>query len=183
MSSSPILPSDVFLGLLFLVVIAITVTGGYFVFTDVPYVRTPRRIAEEMVEVAMLRDGQRLYDLGAGDGQLLVMAKCACPGITAVGYELVPTVWMLGRLHLWWTGTDARLLRANALKQDMHDADVIFLYLMPHVLAKLESKFDAELRAGTRVVSHTFRFPNRQPVKEVTIPWRRRDKKILVYEW
>ena len=65
----------------------------------------------------------------------------------------------------------------------MGDADRIFLYLLPSVMEKLEKKFDAELKPGTRVVSNSFRFPSRKPIEEIPIDWYKEGRKLVVYEW
>jgi len=168
-------------GLLVVFVMLLTMTFALHVIIGVPYVPTSWRVAAEMVRAASLRGDEVVYDLGAGDGRLLIAAKRRHPGIKACGWEIVPTVLWLGKLQIWLRKADVSLRLGNALTQDMRDADVIFLYLMPHVLAKLESKFDAELRPGTKVISNTFRFPSKQATQEVVLSGGR--KKILVYEW
>lgn len=148
-----------------------------------PYVPTPRSAATRMITLAALKPGDRVVDLGAGDARLLIAAARACPGITAIGAELVPPVWLLGKLNIWRSRACVALRLADAFQQDLRDTDVLFLYLMPELMDALEMKCSRELRPGTRVVSNTFPFPNRPPAhREVVKTWWG-EKKIFVYRW
>lgn len=174
---------DVLFSFVILFVLGIVVTAVYHIFLRVPYVPTPKQIVSEMVRVAELKDGDIVYDLGAGDARLLIEAKKACPGLVARGCELVPTIWCWGKICVWFSGMKVDLQLRSILRQDVADADVVFLYLFPNLMAALGEKFDRELRPGTRVVSHTFKFPGRSPKREVKIPWGRGEKTVRIYEW
>jgi hypothetical protein len=176
--------ASILIGILLVVVLAIA--GTFFVHLvvlKVPFVPTPWKVAREMVRIAELRGSENVLDLGAGDARLLILAKQKYPDITAIGCEAVPTVWILGKLRIWFHGQEIHFHLGNALMEDVHAANVVFLYLMPSLMEKLESKFDAELPHGTRVIVHTFPFPGRKPVKEVKVAWGRGWKKLFVYEW
>lgn len=173
---------DIVLALFAVVVFSILITGILHLFVlRVPYVPTPGRVAAEMVRFARLRGDEKVYDLGAGDGKILVMAKRAYPGLTAVGVELVPTVWLLGRVYTWLSGAKVDFRLQNALTADLRDADTVFLYVTPFLMEQLEPKLDRELKKGAVVVSHTFHFPHRKPTEEVKIPWHRRGKTLVRY--
>jgi hypothetical protein len=81
--------------------------------------------------------------------------------------EFVPTVWMLGWVRIRLAGQQVNWKLGNALHADISRADVVFLYVTPHLMASLEDKFDRELRPGTVVIANTFRFPRRKPEREV----------------
>jgi precorrin-6B methylase 2 len=136
-----------------------------------------------MIDYADLKPGMHVIDIGAGDGRLLIAAKRRCPDITAVGYEIIPTLVWLSRLHAWLRRSSVDLRHGNAFAQDYSKADVIFLYLMPNFLTDLESKFDRELKKGTRVISQAFRFPSRTPMRELMWKDRYRRKRMFLYEW
>lgn len=157
--------------------------GVHLFILQAPYVPTPAVIARAMVRAAELNGTETVMDLGAGDGRLLLTAERMHPGITAVGCELVPTIWLLGRLNLALHRSKAVLHLQSALREDVSKADVVFLYMTPNVMQALEGKFDAELPRGSKIVSHAFTFPGRTPVREVKVPWGRKWKKIYVYVW
>lgn len=136
-----------------------------------------------MIKAARIKPKETVVDLGAGDARLLIAAKTAVPSINARGCELAPTIWLLGKLRIWLAVKDISLRMGDAFYQDLRDADVVFVYLMPDVLRKLEPKFTKEFKKGTRVISHAFRFKNREPVRTVKVPGRFRDRTVLVYQW
>lgn len=163
--------------------VALVLTVCHHAILGVPYVPTPRHVAQAMVELAHLQGDEVVLDLGAGDGRVLRTAKRMFPGITALGYEIVPTVWFFG--FLWCalrrSGVDLKL--GDAFRADIHKADVIFLYMFPSCMEKFAVKFDRELRPGTIIVSHTFRFPDRSPIEERRVPLWRGDAKLFLYRW
>jgi len=146
----------------------------------IQYVPTPSGVVQAMVGHARLRPGQTVYDLGAGDGRVLIAAKRACPGIHAVAVEYVPTVYLVGRVFSWLRGAAIEWRWGNLQEQNLRDANVIFVYLCRDLMQQLEQKFTAELMSGTQVISHAFPLPHTQPSDVVDV-WRGR--KVYVYEW
>ncbi|MDD5040863.1 MAG: class I SAM-dependent methyltransferase [Candidatus Peribacteraceae bacterium] len=141
------------------------------------------KVAEEMVRFAGLEGTETVYDIGAGDGRILLTAKRLHPHVRAVGWEYVPTVWLLGKFRIWWSGQEVTFRLGDSRTQDMHDADCIFLYLYSTVMSSLEEKFDRELKPGTKVLSHVFPFPHRQPVAQKEVSWLKGRSKIYLYQW
>ncbi|MFA6523656.1 MAG: hypothetical protein WCS85_04795 [Candidatus Peribacteraceae bacterium] len=164
-------------------IVVYVITAVAHIVTQVPYVGTPRKIVDSMVRLAGFRGDETVVDIGAGDGRVLVAAKKHFPGIRAIGYENALGIWLYGKLKIFLSGAKVHFRFRNALKDDLSVADVIFLYLGPDMMRKLEPIFDRVLRPGTRVVSHAFTFPTKQPVREEKIPWGRRTKRVLLYEW
>ncbi len=167
--------------LLLLLIVLVTVAGNLFV--RVPFVPASHRVAEEMVRLAGLKGTETVYDLGAGDGRILIAAKRLHPHLRAIGWEYVPTVWLLGKLRIWWSRQQVQLRLGNALKQHVQEADCIFLYLFPTVMPLLEEKFNRELKPGTRVISYVFPFPHKKPVAQKSVPWLGRVNTLWLYEW
>ena len=116
-----------------------------------------------MMELAELKPGMKVVDLGSGAGRLLFLA--AEHGAVAVGYELNP-------LLFWWTKIRSILkklpsvtVRCQSLYQaDLHDVDVVFAFLFPKLMANLNDKLFSELRPGSKIVSYTFSIPGRTPL-------------------
>jgi len=142
------------------IIIGIVMTKG------VPFVSTPRYDLEKICDAADLKPGEKIFDLGCGKANLLTVAanKFHAQG---VGYELSlwPCFW--GWLRVKLSRADVTLKMQNFLKADLSSADVVFCYLFPEVMDKLEEKFKTELKPGARVISYTFQLPHIQPIKMV----------------
>lgn len=123
---------------------------------DVPYVPTPPKVVEAMLDLARLKAGEHLVDLGSGDGRLPIAA--AKRGATALGVEIDPRLVKRARLlaELEAQQAGARFLRADLFTVPLRDADVVTLYLLPEINERLKPKLLVELRPGARVVSHAF---------------------------
>ena len=168
--------------LVFLVLLAASVI--FHMKCRVPFVPTPRRVIKAMIDLAELKNGQLVLDLGAGDGRILSAAKKRCPGIRAIGYEGAIGVWLLARIRSWFLRDQVDVRRENFLNVDLSDADVIFLYLCINPLRLLAPKFQRELKSGTRVISHAFSLPDRQPDFTHLVPMRFGGMtKVHVYVW
>jgi precorrin-6B methylase 2 len=175
-----IYPIDLLIAFLVLLTAALAVTMILnLVVLRVPYIPTSPAVAREMVRFAGLTGTETIMDLGAGDGRVLIEALHIHPRLTAIGIEYVPTVWMIGKLLIRWHKVPAELRLGDALKADVSKADVIFLYMSPNLMKKLQKKFDAELPKGTPVISHTFRFEGREPAAETAVG----KEKIRKYIW
>lgn len=178
-------------------IILFTFVGSLLVL--VPYVPTPKTVVRKMVDLAELTGRETIYDLGCGDGRILIEAKRRFSGIRAIGYELPIGIYLLARLRVALAGFSRRssgspieVRMRDFFGADLRDADVLFLYLIPEVFARLERKLQAELRPGTRILSHGFSFPGKTPEKIVRCPlpsWRlfspygKEGPRIFVYHW
>jgi len=176
--------------LLLCIVMGITMLTNLWVM--VPYVPTSHRVVRKMVELAGIRGNQKVYDLGCGDGRILITAKKKHPEIRAEGYELSLGVWMLAKLKVCYSRLPIPIYMKNYLKADLSDAEVIFLYLFPEVMPKLKKKFDAELQPGTCVISHGFPFTGKKhkhmervplPLWHIMRPPKKEGPRVFVYEW
>jgi len=123
---------------------------------DVPYVPTPQDVVEGMLDLAGLKSGEHLIDLGSGDGRIPVAA--AKRGATALGVEINPRLVSRARSLAEMVGQAERasFLRADLFTVPLREADVVTLYLLPDVNARLRPKLLVELSPGARVVSHAF---------------------------
>lgn len=119
--------------------------------TGAPFVPTKNASADAMIRLAEIRSGDVVYDLGSGDGKLLVLA--ARKGARATGYEINPMLVLFSKLR----GTNTHW--KNFWGADIHDADVIFIYLLPWKMERLAEKLKKECKKGTTIVSNSFIFP------------------------
>lgn len=150
--------------LLFVLVAFMGVSLALTIFMGAPFIPTSKQRMHRMLELAKLKKGEKLYDLGAGDGRFVIAA--AKQGATAVGIEINPfqvwwCKWGIARAGLSKT---AKIIRGNILKQDLSSADVITTYLFPETNQRLQPKLLRELKPGTRIVTHLFRFHGWKPV-------------------
>ena len=132
---------------------------------DVAYVPTPKTIVRQMLTLAGLRRGETLFDLGAGDGRIMIEAARKF-GARAVGIEIDPERVTRIQDRLRSTGIKADIIQADFMKVDLSSADVIAIYLSESVNANLAPKLERELRAGARVVSLDYPLPGWVPEKE-----------------
>ena len=129
---------------------------------DVPFVPTPRPIVRRMLSLADTRPGERLIDLGAGDGRI-VMTAASEFGARALGVELHPERYAIIRNSAALLKPNMHALRQNLFQTDLSNADIVTMYLLPSVNEALRKKLERELRSGARVVSHDFSIPDWTP--------------------
>ena len=124
---------------------------------DVHFVPTPHEVVAAMLKVANVRKHDVLYDLGSGDGRI-VIAAAKKYGTRGTGIDIDSVRVAEGRLGARKAGvTDkAKFQRADLFQTDLRDATVVTLYLLPTLNVKLRPKLFSELRPGSRVVSHAF---------------------------
>lgn len=125
-----------------------------------PFVPTRRSDVRRMVELAELRPGDRVYDLGCGDGR--IVREAARRGALATGYELsVPTLLLAKALTS--STANATVRYGDFWKKDLRDADVIFCFLLKEPMRRFEETVWPTLKPGTRVVSYMFTMPRAVP--------------------
>ncbi|MDK1028166.1 MAG: class I SAM-dependent methyltransferase [Anaerolineae bacterium] len=130
----------------------------------VPWVPTRDKRIRKALQIAKLKPGETLYDLGAGDGRVLILAAREF-GATAVGVEVGPIQCLVGWLRIWFGGSrqKVRLRCGNFYKANIREADVVFIYLTSAQISRLQDKLAEEMRPGARIVSIAADFPNWKP--------------------
>jgi len=137
---------------------------------DVPYVQTPNSVVHEMLALAAVRDDDVVYDLGAGDGRI-VIAAARWRGARGVGIEIDPDLVSQARRDAERAGVADRVRfeRADLFAAPLGDATVVTLYLSPELNARLHPRLLAELRPGARIVSHQFPMADWTPARTVRL--------------
>jgi SAM-dependent methyltransferase len=124
---------------------------------DVWYVATPHEVVDRMLFEAKVRTGDVVYDLGCGDGRMVIAAAKKF-GTRGVGIDLDPARIKEARANAKAQGVEQLVTFrvADLFETDLREATVVMLYLLPEVNRRLKPKLFAELRPGARVVSHDF---------------------------
>ena len=141
---------------------------------DVIYVPTPQNVVEGMLKLAGVKEGDVLYDLGSGDGRIPITAVQKFGAARAIGIDIDPERIKEANANAQKAGVTAkvRFLNQDLFTSDFKDATVVTLYLLDSLNEKLRPKLLAELKPGTRIVSHAFRMCDWQPEKMETIDGR-----------
>ncbi len=144
--------------------------SGKYLEHLVPYVPTPMLVAQKMLEVAKVAPDDVVYDLGSGDGRIVVMAAQKF-GARAVGVELDSDLFEKSSERIRKLGLQdrAQIIHENMFEVNVRHATVVTLYLLTAVNERLRPKLERELRSGARIVSHDFQVPGWQPVDTVEV--------------
>lgn len=135
-----------------------------------PYYPTPELVVEKMLELGGLRPGERMFDLGSGDGRIVIMAAQKFKAI-ATGIEIDEDLYKQSTEKIQKLGLQsrARIIHGDILKQDYSSADLVTVYLLPSSNEKVRPILEKQLKKGARVVCHDFTIPGWTPDKIVNI--------------
>ncbi len=122
----------------------------------VPFVPTPQEVVDKMIELAGVKKGDVVYDLGSGDGRIVISA--AKKGARAVGFDIDGDLVKESRENIRKAGVQdtAEIHQQDLLTVDLSPATVITMYLLPDVNMMLRPKLLSQLKPGSRVVSRAF---------------------------
>jgi SAM-dependent methyltransferase len=137
---------------------------------DVVYVPTPQAVVDKMLELAEVKAGDVVYDLGCGDGRIVVTAAKKY-GVKAVGYDIDPQRVQEARANVKAAGVEhlVRIEEADVFTLDLTGASVVTLYLLPSLNVRLMPQL-AKLKPGSRIVSHNFDMRGAKPLKVEHVP-------------
>ena len=142
-----------------------------------PFVSSPARVVDRMLELANVKPGETVFDLGSGDGRILIAAvknyKAKAVGIEISSKLASQTNDLLKKEGL---SSEARVIEGDLLKTDLTGADVVTLYLTTPLNEQLRPRLEKFLKPGARVVSHDYAVPGWKPTKLEEL-----DNKHLIY--
>lgn len=140
---------------------------------DVPYVPSPEEVVNAMLKLADVKKDDVLYDLGCGDGRIVITAAKSF-GARAVGVDIDPERIREANENAKKAGVSDRVkfIEKNLFDADISDATVVTLYLLPDINRKLRPKLLKDLRPGTRIVSHQFDMGDWKPAKKMDLDYR-----------
>lgn len=148
-----------------------------------PSVASPENVVERMLDVAHLKPGETLYDLGSGDGRVLVMAAQRF-GAKAVGFEISPALVKTSqeRIRKLKLENQAKVVEGDLMQADLSSADVVTLYLLTTSNDLLRPNLEKYLKPGARVVSHDYQIRGWVPSRTERVHALRREHTLYVYE-
>jgi SAM-dependent methyltransferase len=137
------------------------------VYINAPYVPTPDKVARAMLKLAGVRNNDIVYDLGCGDGRIVILAAKEY-GAHGIGIDLNPRRIEEARSNARKAGVETLVkFEVNDLfASDIHGATVVALYLLPDVNLRLRPKLIKDLKPGSRVISNSFDMGDWKPDKE-----------------
>lgn len=150
---------DVFNLIAILIILGLSFIA-WTLFFGAPWIPTPYKTVHKMLELAQLKPGETVYDLGSGDGRIIIAAAQSF-GARAIGIEINPFryLWTKFKISSLKLQDRVDVILGNFYYEDLSRADVIIVYLLQSTNNRLMEKFEKELRCGTRIISNTFFFP------------------------
>lgn len=146
---------------------------------DVPYVPTPQEVVERMLKLGKAKKGDVHYDLGCGDGRIVITAVQKFGAARGTGYDIDPERIKEANENAENAGvTDkVKFILGNLFEADFRDATLVTLYLLPEVNMRLRPKLLKDLKVGSRIVSHQFDMGDWEADEQIQMEWR------TVYVW
>ncbi len=179
-----------FLLVVIIIFLAILAIFGLFIViglvrTKVPFIPSGNAVVAEILQVLELKNGQKFYELGCGNGKMLFLLKKKADqqglkNLELMGYELVlPLVWWgnFRKRFLPATTNKIKIFSRDFFQEDLTDADFIFSYLFPPIMERISREIWPNLKKGTVLVSHAFALAEVPPTKVLN----KAGTKIYVY--
>jgi predicted RNA methylase len=148
-----------------------------------PYIPTPQAVVERMLEAAHLKAGETVYDLGSGDGRIVITAAQKY-GARGVGVEISPDLCEKAKGRIRSLGLEDRvsMIHGSALRVDLRPADVVTMYLLTTSNERLKPNLEKYLKPGARVVSNEFPVKGWKPVEVITVSTPGMKHTIYLYQ-
>jgi len=136
----------------------------------VPYVPTPQEVVDRMLELAEVKKGDVVYDLGSGDGRIVVTAAKKY-GVKAIGFEIDPQRIKESHENIKKAGVEnlVEIRQRDIRTVDLSGASVLTMYLLPEVNLMIRPNIWKQMKPGSRVVSHDFDMGDWKPLKTESI--------------
>lgn len=155
---------DLTLIISFGILLGCIISLSWFAGSDAPYVPTKMDNIRKILKLAQVKKGKTFYELGSGDGRVVVAA--AKLGADSVGIEqslirVLLSKFVAGKLKR------AHFYHGNIFSRSYEDADIVYIFLLHKGVKKLEVKLKKELKKGAVVITQTYHFPNWKPFKKM----------------
>lgn len=149
---------------------------------DIGFIPTPVDAIVAMLKLANLSPSDVVYDLGCGDGRLLIRAAVDY-GVRGVGVDVDAALLQQAQVRAEQEGVGDRLTfqQENLFETDLRNATVVFIYLLPHLNLRLRSRLQAQLQPGSRIVTHMFDMGDWAPHR--TLHLQPSEEDSVLYLW
>lgn len=134
----------------------------------IPFVPTSMKVVNAMIDFASVKEGDLVYDLGCGDGRIVAEVS-KIKNVKAIGVEKKIDVYLTALVFKFFNKTKYTIKLGDIFDENLSNANVIFLYLMPNIMGSLEKKIIDECNNGTIIISNSFLFQNLVPVDSMKI--------------
>ena len=154
-----------------------------------PFIPIPLSILPDIYKALELKDDSVVYDLGSGDGRIVYYLGKQNPKIEVFGIENNLFALILSTISSFFIKEkykkNVKIIRNSFFIEDLKKATHLVMYIYPNVMDDLLTKFDKELKQGTRLVSISFKFTNKKPITEIDLNRSKYKlaRKLYVYEF
>ena len=150
---------------IFIILLLVIFSFSLAIFFGPPYLPIFNNRLAQIIELGQLKPGDRLIDLGCGDGRLLRYA--AKRGIQVIGYEINPILFFICWLTTRRYSQNVTLIFGNFWQKDFVEAEVVYVFLLPRLMTKLAKKLDDYSYKPVKLISFSFIIPNRKIIKKM----------------
>lgn len=150
---------------IFIVFFALLLSAAYANLRGAPWAPTNKKSVERFLHLAEIRPGQKMYDLGCGDGRLVFAS--AKSGAQAKGFELSLFMYLLANIFRLFQKdrTKIKISCQDLWHSNLNDADLVYFFLMPKTYPKIKKKLENELKIGAKVIAYVWPIDGWEPVK------------------
>lgn len=154
---------QIFIVIQIITIVFIVIPTIYAVFWGSPFIPTQKRAIDDILKKIQIKKGMHVYDLGSGDGRFLTSISKKVP-IHGIGFEYSPPVYLWACIrNTILRGKNVRFLYKDYLKHNLNNADIIFCFLLPQRMNRVEKKLLKECKKGTQIICHGFPMKNLEP--------------------
>jgi SAM-dependent methyltransferase len=153
------------LEIIMIVVLFFLATTMYGAFRSAPWIPTGKKEIERFLEIAEIKKGEKIYDLGCGDGRILFAS--AKKGAEAKGLEIALFPFLLASLFRVFQKNrkNIKIIYRDIFRADFSDADIVYFFLLPKTYPKIKEKLEKEMKKGARVITFIWPVEGWTPVK------------------
>lgn len=152
------------------------------IYTKVPFVKTPRRSIDIILDKIKISPTDIVFDIGCGDASMLIAIEKKF-GAKTIGYEISPWAYLLAKMNIYANKAKTKVLYKNFYKEDLSGANVVFCFLIVAVMEKVGRQLKKQLKPGATVISYGFHIPDWEPIEVIDTGQNNpKSSKIYIYK-